>query len=904
LGLPTSLLLVHNSSETIANDTELSILYRSRAAIPADAFDRLRAAAQWVVEGALPELEPLAAAWREAAGSAQGAAEPGSEEISEPTESLQFFNGFGGFSAAGAEYVIRLEPDAAGRLQYPPMPWINVIANEHAGFLVSDSGAGYTWSRNSREHRLTPWSNDPVLDPHGEALYLRDEDSGDFWSPTPGPAPAGRAYEVRHGFGYTGFNHRSHGLEQEVCLFMVRHDPVKIVRVSLTNRSDRPRRLSLFLFQRLVLGGVPADSSRFVVTDYDPEHALLRARNPFSGEFADGIAFAAGVLPEGARLTGYSGDRLAFIGPYGALERPLALLRHSPLNGQVGAGLDPCFALQATFALAAGATFSCAFLLGETTDVAAVPALVSRYRQPGAVESALSEVKGYWRELLSAIQVETPSPAINLMLNGWVVYQNLSCRLWARSAFYQSGGAFGYRDQLQDAAALVYLQPKLTRAQILLHAAHQFVEGDVLHWWHPEPMERGLRTRFSDDLLWLPYVTAFYVRATGDWPVLDEPAPFLTAQQLAEGEDENYLTPKRSGQTAAVYEHCCRAIDRSLTRGAHGLPLMGTGDWNDGMNRVGRLGRGESVWMGFFLCHILDLFLPLCERWGDQRRIETYRSYLAAVRSALDDAGWDGEWYRRAYYDDGAPLGTQADDECRIDALAQAWSIISKVASPDRARQSLDAVEAYLISDRDKLIRLLTPPFENTSHDPGYIKGYVKGVRENGGQYTHAACWVVRAMAEAGRRGRAAELLEMLSPVSHASTPPDIAVYQAEPYVIAADVYGAEPHVGRGGWTWYTGSAGWYYRVALESVLGLQLVNGDTLRVHPGIPDHWPAVTIRYRLPDSATVYDITLRNPMGKGGTILAATENGAALPLDAGVALLGLRLDGARHRVEIQLG
>ncbi|MFO1431687.1 MAG: glycosyl transferase [Candidatus Competibacteraceae bacterium] len=904
LGLPISLLLVHDSAATVANDTQLGILYRARAAIPADAFDRLCAAAQLVVEGTLPALEPPPPTQRETTGSAPSVTKSDSEEISEPTESLQFFNGCGGFSADGTEYVIRLEPDTAGRLHYPPLPWINVIANEQSGFLIGDSGAGYTWSRNSREHRLTPWSNDPVLDPHSEALYLRDEDSGDFWSPMPGPTPAGGTYEVRHGFGYTVFHHRSHNLEQEVCLFMARHDPVKIVRLRLTNRSDRPRRLSLFSFHRLVLGGVPADSSRFVVTEYDPAHALLRARNSFAGEFADGIAFTAAVLPEQARLTAYSGDRLTFIGPHGSLAHPHALLNSGALDGKLGAGLDPCFALQATLTLEAGTTVACAFLLGETTEAAAVPALVSRYRQPGAVEAALAEVKAYWRNLVSGIQVETPAPAIDLMLNGWTVYQNSSCRIWARSAFYQSGGAFGYRDQLQDAAALVYLQPTLTRNQILLHAAHQFVEGDVLHWWHPKPIERGLRTKFSDDLLWLPYVTAFYIGTTGDWSVLDESAPFLSAPLLAEGEDENYLTPELSGQTADIYEHCCRAIDRSLTRGVHGLPLMGTGDWNDGMNRVGRLGRGESVWMGFFLCHILDLFLPLCERRDDRGRIETYRTYMIDLRSALDDAGWDGEWYRRAYYDDGTPLGTRTDDECRIDALAQAWSVISKVASPDRAGQALDAVEAYLISDRDKLIRLLTPPFENTPHDPGYIKGYVKGVRENGGQYTHAACWVVRAMAEAGRRDRAAELLEMLSPVSQASTLQEVAIYQVEPYVIAADVYGAEPHVGRGGWTWYTGSAGWYYRVALESVLGIELMNGNTLRIQPRIPNRWPQVTIRYRLPDGATVYEIILRNPTGQAEAIVAATENGAVLPVDAGVALIGLQQDGALHRVEIQLG
>jgi cyclic beta-1,2-glucan synthetase len=484
------------------------------------------------------------------------------------------------------------------------------------------------------------------------------------------------------------------------------------------------------------------------------------------------------------------------------------------------------------------------------------------------------------------------------------VYQYLSCRIWGRSAFYQSGGAYGFRDQLQDSSAMVYTMPELTRRQICLHAAHQFVEGDVLHWWHPAPLEKGLRTRFADDLLWLPWIAAFYINASGDWSVLDEVEGFLSAPLLEDGEDEVFLKPSDSGQSADVYEHCCRALDRSLTSGAHGLPLMGTGDWNDGMNRVGREGRGESVWMGFFLYLIIGDFLPICERRGDTERIARYRAYRDQLGVNLNEAGWDGEWYRRAYYDNGAVMGSRESDECQIDALAQAWSVMSGAAPAGRAAQALDAMEARLVSDDERLIKLLAPPFADTPQDPGYIKGYVAGVRENGGQYTHAACWAVRAVAEAGRNERAAQLLASLSPVNHALTPEAVAIYQVEPYVIAADIYGAEPHVGRGGWTWYTGSAGWMYRVALESVLGFTLQGGDTIRIKPVIPGDWPGFTIRYRVPGSAAVYEINIVNQSrGAAPRVAAATLDGQPLAIADGAALVPLGEGDTTRRVEIIL-
>ena len=895
LALPLHLVLVGTAADWPRLAGPVTLLDAGR--VPRADLDRIACLAQAVLGDPLPEFRAPSASPRERAvpSAAADAAAAGAARAP-----LQFFNGDGGFSADGKEYVVRLEWDRVAGLGRPPLPWTNVIANEQVGVLVSETGAGYTWSRNSREHRLTPWFNDPVRDPHGEALYLRDEDDGCRWSPMPGPAPAAANYEAVHGFGYTTFRHTSHGLEQECTVFVPRHDPLKIVQIALRNTGTVSRTLSLFSYQQLVLGATPADSGRHVVTEM-AEGALL-ATNRMAGPFADGVTFAA-LLAPGASARFHTADRSAFIGAHGSVAQPAAL-GQPQLDGRSGAGLDPCAAFQARLTIAPGERIECALLLGETTARADALALVQRYRAPGSVDAARAEVRQFWRTSVGAIQVETPVPAIDLMVNGWLAYQNLSCRIWGRSAFYQSGGAIGYRDQLQDSSALVYTQPAMTRRQIRLHAAHQFVEGDVLHWWHPAPLEKGLRTRFSDDLLWLPYITAFYLKTTGDWSVLDEVEGFLSAPPLADGEDEVFLQPAQSGQSADVYEHCCRALDRSLTMGAHGLPLMGTGDWNDGMNRVGREGRGESVWMGFFLFRIITDFLPLCERRGDAARIERYSAYRTRLEVVLNDAGWDGAWYRRAYYDNGAVMGSAQSDECQIDALAQAWSVISGAAPADRARQALDAMEARLVSDRDGLIRLLAPPFVDTPQDPGYIKGYVAGVRENGGQYTHAACWVVRAVAEAGRGERAAQLLEMLSPVSHASTPDAVATYQVEPYVIAADIYGAEPHVGRGGWTWYTGSAGWMYRVALESVLGFTLQGGDRIRIKPAVPAAWPHFSIRYRLPDGATVYHIKVSNDgVGGAAQVMAAALDREPVAIEDGAALIPMKSDGLAHEVMIVL-
>ena len=814
-------------------------------------------------------------------------------------EPLQFWNGYGGFSADGREYVIRLQPDANGRLRLPPLPWTNVIANPNFGFLASETGAGYTWSQNSRENRLTPWYNDPVLDPHGEALYARDEDSGAVWSLQPGPIPQSVAYEVRHGFGYSRYCHTSQELEQDVWVFVPREAPVKLALIRLRNLSGRSRQLSLFAYARLVLGVLPADSAATLTVTRDLTSGALVAEN-HNREFTGRIAFSASS-PSDSPIH-VTSDRASFVGRHNNPTQPAALFQDKTLDGRLGAGVDPCFAVQAMIRLEPGAILEHVMLLGEADDEDHARRLVEHYCTDGAAAKALEEVKAAWQDWLAGVQIQTPEPALDVMINGWLAYQTLSCRIWGRSAFYQSGGAFGFRDQLQDATALLYHDPELTRRQLLLHASHQFQEGDVLHWWHP-PTDCGIRTRFSDDLLWLPWLATFYARATGDWRLFEEPAPFLTAQPLEPGEDERFLTPQKSGETASLYQHCCRALDRSLTQGLHGLPLMGTGDWNDGMNRVGREGRGESVWMGFFLYTILGDFIPVCGQQGDFNRARRYAGFRSHLAAALNEHGWDGEWYRRAWYDNGAVIGSAASDECRIDALAQAWAIISKAAPWERAQAALDAVDQHLISEVDGLIRLLTPPFVNTPHDPGYIKGYVAGVRENGGQYTHAALWAVRAMAELGRRDRALQLLQMLNPINHARTPEQVAVYQLEPFVIAADIYGVAPHIGRGGWSWYTGAAGWMVRVTLESILGLELREGHTLRLRPSIPDHWPEFRLQYRLLDGKTMYDIEVRNPDLTAKMVVAVKIDGRPGLIEYGAACIPLLQDEATHQVVVTL-
>lgn len=815
---------------------------------------------------------------------------------------LQFDNGYGGFSSDGREYVIRVVPGASGQKR-PPMPWVNVVANELAGFLVTESGAGYTWSGNSRNNRLTAWHNDPVCDPHGEAIWVRDEDVNEFWSPTPGPTPSPSAYEVRHGFGYTTFRQISHELSQQVTMFMARDEPVKLTRVRIVNQSRRKRRLSLFSYVHWALGGLASEAAGAITTSRDDELPIVWATNSGRELYGGHRAFSAIAPDEHVECeTFFTCDRAHFIGRYGDTDAPAAIASSETLDGSSENEGDACAAWQSRFELEPGEAFECTLILGETADNGSARGIVRKYADPLRTQQALADARQFWLRLLSSVNIETPNRELDLVVNGWLTYQNLSCRIWGRSAYYQPGGAFGFRDQLQDSAALIHHCPALTRAQILRHASQQFVEGDVLHWWHPDN-GYGVRTRFSDDLLWLPCVTAEYVNRTGDHAILDERVQFIAAPPLAAGQQEAYLRPEAAGESATVYEHCCRALDRGLTIGEHGLPLIGCGDWNDGFSRVGRRGKGESVWLAFFSSYVLQHMLPICASRGDTARVARYTDYRTRMAKAANAAGWDGAWYRRAYYDNGQPIGSAASDECQIDALVQAWAVLSGVAPADRAAAAIQATEDRLVSEEDGMIRLLTPPFNGTDNDPGYIKGYLPGIRENGGQYTHGVLWFVRALAEMGRGTRAVELLRMLSPIWHTSSPHRARCYQTEPYVVAADVYGEKPHVGRGGWTWYTGSAGWMFRVAIESIFGVSIEGGKTLVVNPSISSSWPSCRLAYRLPSGDTHYEILIENPDGKEHGVVAAMLDGRPATVSEQAARIPLVDDGASHRVVIRL-
>ncbi|MFH5832727.1 GH36-type glycosyl hydrolase domain-containing protein [Halalkalibaculum sp. DA384] len=817
-------------------------------------------------------------------------------------QELQFYNGFGGFAEDGKTYVITLNADEqTGRLQYPPAPWINVIANPEFGFITSERGSDYTWSQNSRENRLTPWSNDAVTDPSGEAIYIRDEEHRLFWSPTPGPVPGSRQYTVRHGFGYTATGSQVMNLSQQVTKWVALDDPVKIVKVRLHNSDLARRHLSMFRYQDWVLGVQREQSAKHVLTRIDRELQAVFAQNHYNNEFAGRVAFAAQYLGQSADDS-YTADREAFIGRNGDLCKPLAVTNRERLRESEGMAGDPCAALQSTFFLESGSTVEICYLVGEAESEEQAKALINKYRDKAVLESSLQEIRGYWQQKLDRIQVQTPVPELNLLANGWLQYQNIACRIWARSGFYQSGGAFGFRDQLQDSGAALYLDPELTRNQILLHAAHQFVEGDVLHWWHP-PTDRGIRSRITDDLLWLPFITALYLQRTGDRSILEEEVPFLKARGLEEGEDEAYLVPESSGSTGSLYEHCCRAVDRSLTTGKNGLPLIGTGDWNDGMNRVGEEGRGESVWLGFFLYKILGDFIPVTRMMKDRDRTERYRSYRRELKTNLNTNGWDGEWYRRAFYDDGTPLGSSENEECRIDAIAQAWSVISGAAPGTQAEQAIDAADRLLVSQQEGIIRLLTPPFDKTSRDPGYIKGYIPGVRENGGQYTHGALWLIRAMAELGRGERAVELLRMLTPVRHASSNELARRYKVEPFAVAADIYGEPPLTGMGGWTWYTGSAGWMYRVLVESILGIDIRDGNRVRIVPRISSGWREYSVRIRELDGETCYRVHVLNKKGlEKGNIVGSVDGAPGEPPSDSFSFR-MRKDGKNHEVKLKI-
>jgi cyclic beta-1,2-glucan glucanotransferase len=909
-------------------------------------------------------------------------------EVSEPltlSSDIEFFNGLGGFCDDGREYVVAL-----GEGLRTPQPWVNVISNPNFGFIVSESGSGYTWSVNSREYQLTPWSNDAVVDPPGEAIYIRDEVDGAVWSPTALPIrDESETYLARHGRGYSRFEHASHGIACDLLQFVPLSDSIKISRLGLRNNSARARRLSITAYAEWVLGNARAAAAPFLITAVDSETGAVLARSTHAGEFAGRVAFA----DLGGRQQSLSADRREFLGRCRSTECPAALERGGGLSGRVGAALDPCAALQTSVELRPGAQTEILFFLGDAPSAEEASRLVTKYRAAD-LEKVLEEVGRLWQYVLCTVEVHTPDRALDVLVNRWLLYQTLSSRIWSRSAFYQASGAYGFRDQLQDVMSLCVPKRDVPREHLLRAASRQFAEGDVQHWWHP-PSGRGTRTHISDDRLWLPYAVSHFVERTGDMTILDERIPFLVGEPVPKGQADSYFDPRPSETDANLFEHCARAIDSSLATGAHGLPLMGTGDWNDGMNRVGEQGKGESVWLGWFLHTVLAKFVQIAADRGEHERAQKWRLHISALQAALEREAWDGEWYRRAFYDDGFPLGSSLNAECRIDSIAQAWGVISRVAEPGRARQAMNSVHRELVRPGDALMLLFTPPFggmppsvhasrtvattpvehrapqgaewaqtaaagtdgtttsagarvvstppneaqgetpgadrspaaaatqvavfpesdrtlaaegavsepaamgaTRNEHDPGYIRGYVPGIRENGGQYTHAAVWNILASALLGNGDEALELFRMVNPINRANSRTGVQRYKVEPYVLAGDVYSEPPHVGRGGWTWYTGSSGWLYRVAVEVILGFQM-RGMSFRVDPCISTDWPRFSITFRY--HSAIYEVKVENPSCVCRGVALTRIDGV---LHTGVADIHLADDRRTHEILVVLG
>ena len=805
-----------------------------------------------------------------------------------PRFDLEFHNGLGGFAAGGTEYAVVLGED-----QSTPAPWINVVANPDFGFCVSESGSGFSWSENSRENQLTPWSNDPVTDTPGEVVYVRDEDSGAVWGPTALPIRDDNPYVARHGPGFSEFEHTVHGIALRLHQTVPLDGSVKLSRLRLRNLSGRRRRLSVTGYVEWVLGTTRSVPKMQIVTTQDEVTGAVFARNPWNEEFGERVAFA-----DFGTADALTGDRTEFLGRHGRIDRPAALQAGArPLSGRVGVGLDPCAAIQRQLILAPGEEVEVRFLLGQGEDEAEARALIERFRSADG-DALAGEVAKNWGDVLGTVQVETPDRSFDVMINHWLLYQTLACRVMARSAFYQAGGAYGFRDQLQDVMALTVQMRGVAREHLLRAAAHQFEEGDVLHWWH-EPSGKGVRTRISDDYLWLPYAVAHYVEVTGDTDVLVAEVPYIYGPPLEDGEDEVYFAPETSEVVGTLFDHCRRALDRAISLiGSRGLPLIGTGDWNDGFNRVGREGRGESVWLGWFLDANLRRFADIAESRQEMGLATTWRDAAERIRESIETEAWDGDWYRRAYFDDGTPLGSSVNPECRIDSIAQSWSVMHGGAPDVRARRAMASVEEFLVHRGDGLVLLFTPPFDNWDVDPGYIKGYLPGVRENGGQYTHAAIWNVIAFASLGDGDRAGELFGLLNPINQARTRAGIHRYRVEPYVAAADVYSEAPHVGRGGWTWYTGSAGWMYRAGVEWILGFRL-RGTRLSIDPCIPRAWPGFQITFRYHSS--LYEIRVQNPNSESKGVIALSLDGDMLAPDSELDLVD---DGGTHQVEVVLG
>jgi cyclic beta-1,2-glucan synthetase len=765
-----------------------------------------------------------------------------------------FFNGYGGFIDQGKAYRI---------FKPCPHPWSNVIGSHAFGFLVTETGGGYTFSENCQANRLSPWRPDPVSDLKGEMLYIRNSRTKKIYCPLSVPMAI-----CEHHFGFSRFFMKEEDFTIEVVISSSLEKKVKFWKLYITNPTEKELDLEYYLVVDWLLGTLSSKSKPHLVCDYDKQNQIVYVVNSYNHEFSHRIAF----MGSSEDVYSFTTSRREFIGRNQDFNSPHALQTDkllAPLKNAISSGTDALGAVHIVTKLFPHEEKEFLFYLGEESSLQAAKDASLNYSSLAVLHEEFTSVQNYWKEMTTKIAIKTPDVAFNTLMNGWLIYQTLTARLFAKTGYYQSSGAIGFRDQLQDTLALLAINPDLTRKQLLLHASRQFIEGDVQHWWNPQS-EKGVRTKISDDYLWLPYVLLKYLEVTHDQTILEEKVSYLEADILKDDEQEVYIKPRKSEKIATLYEHCTLAIERALKLlGAHGLPLMGCGDWNDGMNQVGVQGKGESIWLGWFLYDILHKFSQITPKELGERYLREAKTLLENIESF----GWDGKWYRRAYFDNGTPIGSSTSEECKIDSIAQSWSVIANSKNLERQEQAMDSALEHLVSEKDSLIALLTPPFNKMALNPGYIKSYPSGVRENGGQYTHAAAWLVLATALLKKGNKAFELFSMINPIHHTLDQEQVEKYLGEPFVLAGDVYSTPPLNGQAGWTWYTGSAGWLYHVGLEALLGLK-ISGDTFTIDPCIPSLWKEFSIKYKVKNRC--FTILVRNAQGVESGVAQIMVNG----------------------------
>ena len=792
-------------------------------------------------------------------------------DILSNTQNVKYYNEYGAFSEDGKEYIIRTNND-----NKVPTTWSHIMANEKFGTVVTESNGGYTWYKNSRLNRVTSWNNSSSVNIPSEAIYLKDLDNGRIWSPTAMPKPDDKNYNAIFGFGYAKYIHSSDDILQELEVFVPQDESVKINILTLKNNAPKKKKVKIVYYLKPVLGEDEIKSDGYIKLQYEENANVLIAKNLYKTEEFENIVYVS----SSEKIKSFTGNKKSFLGK-GGITNPSGLHRMA-LDNDNGLGKKTCMAIELEVEIESFSDKKISIVMGADDNIVNAKDIAYKYSKVQNCNMELSKTKNKWNELLGRVQINTPYESLNIMLNGWTMYQTIVSRLLGRSGFYQSGGAFGFRDQLQDAFATKYIDTQILYNQIIKHSKHQFIEGDVEHWWHEEN-NRGIRTKFSDDLLWLPFAVIQYISYTGDYNILKVKTPYLQGAELQQHEKEKYDKYLPGDVEETIYEHCKKAIDRACNFGENGLPKIGIGDWNDGFSNIGPEGKGESVWLGFFLYMILEGFVKISENKHDKKNATKYREIMDRLRNYLNNNGWDGRWYKRAFADNGDVYGSMENEECKIDSIAQSWSVISGVGEENKKISAMESLEKHLVDTENGIIKLLDPPFYKGKLEPGYIKAYLPGVRENGGQYTHAAIWAIIAEAMLGKGDKAVELYRMITPIEHSRTKEAANKYKVEPYVIAADVYSYQNLAGCGGWTWYTGSSSWYYLAGIQYLLGLN-INHNIMTIRPCIPKEWEEYSIRFKFGES--IYNIKVKNPNRKNTgverVILDGTEIEKEIKLD----------------------